>query len=708
MKTKAEFTARDFAATRLEIGRLIEKGSDIAKAEISYQSTGKTAQSGVTTLLDTARAKWKAQSFQIAVMALAKSGKSMLLNSWLGDEYLPSSSAPETARIVRIRHNPSASVGVLTEKDEVKGRGAQEVRAYLRQLNENTRRDDAMPPEDELVLEASLLALADAEFGDQRFELLDTPGPNEAGTDILRAKVERLLDEVDVIVYLLDYTKLKTEEEKQLFEKLASLRPELIEGYEKRLFFAVNKVDEQDRNGLTREQTSEYVAGLLRKQLGLKVPPERILPVSSRYALLARLVASGRASGEAIRDFAKVVLGILTANRATAEMCRPHADELLTESNVQAIEGAVLTYVFRDRGRLLVQSLLGDLFKRALDRLENQLNTALATLRVDHEEMARRVKKLEADLKETERQIDVVGKKTERFRQDTEKWARTQFEGFAKGIIEEIGGAFDSSDDSSRPRGLKARLVRKIKELMGFETQDFDELEKRVVGLNRHISRQLASEFEAFQLEFERGAQAHQRELFREIEEIVAPLLRQVEEKVSEALKIKLNPVKVTFELPSLDSLHSDIERKISSFVNTTKKKETTYESKKYRTKKGGWCSDDEYGYRDAPRTRTVTKHGVNVNEIKVFWSAKVSQLTEVSVHTAAKVIESTVQQTANAFREELARYCTGYMKTIERELEEKRRGEAQWKQRLRDVESRLSECRGLRDAAARCEEFVK
>jgi predicted GTPase len=50
------------------------------------------------------------------------------------------------------------------------------------------------------------LALADSEMEDQRFELLDTPGPNEAGTELLKAKVERLLDEVDVIVYLLDYT----------------------------------------------------------------------------------------------------------------------------------------------------------------------------------------------------------------------------------------------------------------------------------------------------------------------------------------------------------------------------------------------------------------------------------------------------------------------------------------------------------------------
>ena len=36
-------------------------------------------------------------------------------------------------------------------------------------------------------------------------------GPNEAGEDALKAQVDRLLDSVDVCIYLLDYTKLKTQ-----------------------------------------------------------------------------------------------------------------------------------------------------------------------------------------------------------------------------------------------------------------------------------------------------------------------------------------------------------------------------------------------------------------------------------------------------------------------------------------------------------------
>lgn len=42
-------------------------------------------------------------------------------------------------------------------------------------------------------------------------QLLDTPGPNEYAQDALRYRVERLLEGVDAVIYVLDYTKLKTQ-----------------------------------------------------------------------------------------------------------------------------------------------------------------------------------------------------------------------------------------------------------------------------------------------------------------------------------------------------------------------------------------------------------------------------------------------------------------------------------------------------------------
>jgi hypothetical protein len=94
-----------------------------------------------------------------------------------------------------------------------------------------------------------------------KLHLLDTLGPNEAGEEGLKhhvppccsmlfrhvcdspcreffhlmfhhsclrgflAQVERLLDGIGVLVYLLDCNKLKTQEEKQMFQRLKELDP---------------------------------------------------------------------------------------------------------------------------------------------------------------------------------------------------------------------------------------------------------------------------------------------------------------------------------------------------------------------------------------------------------------------------------------------------------------------------------------------------
>src|SRR5204863_3886881 len=114
-------------------------------------------------------------------------------------------------------------------------------------------------------------------------------------------RADQLLAGADVILYLLDYTKLRTEEERGLFARLAALRPELLVRVWDRLFFAVNKIDLENSRGLSQDQTRGYVAELLRAQLpGLRIAADRVLLLSAEHGLLARLVQSGQANEGAL------------------------------------------------------------------------------------------------------------------------------------------------------------------------------------------------------------------------------------------------------------------------------------------------------------------------------------------------------------------------------------------------------------------------
>jgi hypothetical protein len=56
----------------------------------------------------------------------------------------------------------------------------------------------------------------------------------KTGAEGLRYQVERLLDSVDAVCYVLDYTKLRTAEEASIFGRLKSINPDLVKRLSRR------------------------------------------------------------------------------------------------------------------------------------------------------------------------------------------------------------------------------------------------------------------------------------------------------------------------------------------------------------------------------------------------------------------------------------------------------------------------------------------
>lgn len=81
-------------------------------------------------------------------------------------------------------------------------------------------------------------------------------------------QVERLLDSVDAVIYLLDYTKLKTSDEAEVLQRLKEINPQLIARLSQRLFFVVNKADMiETSEGMDADDTKQYVADLITGQM---------------------------------------------------------------------------------------------------------------------------------------------------------------------------------------------------------------------------------------------------------------------------------------------------------------------------------------------------------------------------------------------------------------------------------------------------------
>lgn len=680
-----------FDTVRQEISDVLERTTVLLDAELRRNRKDSSLQE-LLGHFDATRAKYRAQRFQIAVIALMKAGKSTLINAWLGGSFLPSSNEAQTARIVRIRHAPEVADGRLRGSQGEIASGALKIDLSLRELNAQARQSSFRPPEDELVLEAPLASLAGRPLGQHGFEILDTPGPNEAGAEPLRARIERLLHEVDVIVYLLDYTRLKSEDDRTLFEKLTQIRPDLLRDLAKRLFFVVNKIDAQNRNGLDSEETAAYVSDLLRQQLsGIKIGPDRVLAVSAEQALLARLVESGKASPEEVKDFARIAFGQIGAkNNATLEKVRLHAPGIFESSGMALLEEVILSHVYEHRGQILLQGLLEDL-GRHLDTFYNRVVTAKSTLKADRENVARQLKELKSDLATIRGQLQSVAEASKRVQKEIESWIKKRFAEFQQEVNDKIDLALQGKKPEApkwRLRSIFDSFAKSFQKLVKPQEMDQEKAHDRIRELNAQILEYLRQEFQAFQVDIEQEAHGRQSDLFTMLEKTVEPLLRRIEQRVGEHLRVTLRPVAVEFPLPSLEELHRELEASgVNRFVDTTRKEET-FQDTESRFVKGGWCEDDRWVDVQVEKTRTVEKHSLSVDRIRASWTELIDQRTRVSTMAAVRIVGEQISKAVRKAEERLQEYADGYTNTIEQEIRNSNQGEEQRRARLQEVEA--------------------
>jgi len=684
MQQKSETT---YTHIREAIGKLIDKGQSCIDEEKRQNDTQAWADD-IGRKLGDCRKKWNEQRFQVAILALIKAGKSTLINSWLGNEFMPAATQPETARIVRVRHNPANERGTLRDGIYTQIHGAVEINDYLRKLNATVRVKGEQPPLDELILEASLVTLAGRSLGEQRFEILDTPGPNEAGVeDLLKKKIDELLDQVDVIIYLLDYTKLKGDDEAKVLAQLAKVRLDLLNS--ERLFFVVNKVDQKNRNSPELHETAAYVTDILQKQVrGLNVPPDRILLISAEQALLARLVESGKASRKALTDFSKKVFGELAADDITLEECQPRAELLLSKSRMVQLENTILSAIYSRRGTILLESLLGDL-DRHLSMFYNNIETRRGALQANQAVLRSEMHGLDQDMRKIQARLKRVTDETARFQEYISRSVKKRFEGFRREVDKTIIDAFGSHDIGGMVSKTFGGFISNVRGMLGTTSSDRSQVEKAAQSLNKEVSNFLMAKFKSFMASLGQEIQEQQKPVFEKLSNEVAEISKEVEKVVGETLQINLLPVPLFFEIPPLVPLEQALG------VDTAYETRIRYEKERYVRFKVLWLIP-VYGERLVERSETLATHTIAARQIQIFWQTQISEMTKVALQEVDKKIEKEIRSVIKQAESELKRFSDNYVNIIKKGIEEASKGEQHRKAVLEQVEYRTGQLKGL------------
>lgn len=223
------------------------------------------------------------QEFEIAVVATMSSGKSTLLNSFLGKNLIPSKNQACTAKITRIEDDKSInffSAEIYDQEDKL-------IKKYEKIDAEDLKTFNDGENIGLIKLKGNVRNISSNQ---SRLVLIDTPGPNNS-MDIKHKELTYNLLKKDykpLVLYILSYTQLGVDDDRDLLKNISE---EMNKGdlqSTERFIFVLNKFDARFEDD--NDDDINKVLGKVKEYLeGLSIKNPIIIPTAARTALFMRL-----------------------------------------------------------------------------------------------------------------------------------------------------------------------------------------------------------------------------------------------------------------------------------------------------------------------------------------------------------------------------------------------------------------------------------
>lgn len=336
--------------------------------------------------------KARGKEFKVAVAAMMKCGKSTLLDCLVQESILPEDVLPETSAIVSILHDSGISQPELFVQGQstTLARGSIEIFNFIKDLNRWLRekgqtlgKGSVDNPRNfqenmtKLCLKTNVPCLSNL-GNDITFLLLDTAGYNEANAAIVQA-TEQLLYEADVIIYLLDITKLGQTDEANFLKTMIAKRSDLLK--EERAYFLLNKADVVPKTKRINKvnEAKTRVRGFLEKiDLSLvAVLDQTTFHLSTQDYLLNFLASNGKyMCDEQIEKLNEILFGMDAEDPTslpdiTDPDVRKKMDNKIVDSNYKYVEDHVIQSLTIKAPRLFAIAVVQNLLRICCEVLEN-------------------------------------------------------------------------------------------------------------------------------------------------------------------------------------------------------------------------------------------------------------------------------------------------------------------------------------------------
>ncbi len=195
--------------------------------------------------------KARNRQMKIAIAASKKTGKSIIVNSMVGEELAPTSLELATPNICTYKKSPDSSYHLGYNGRQMKYDTAEEIRGEIdrefKKAQENTG----------FGLADMEISYVSAKNNFEAYTVFDTPGPDAARADSHKEKAKKAMDESDVVVFAIDYAKYLTDTEESYLKEIKEQFNQ--QGKFDSLIFTINKIDQRYNDPKTTKSVTKSI-----------------------------------------------------------------------------------------------------------------------------------------------------------------------------------------------------------------------------------------------------------------------------------------------------------------------------------------------------------------------------------------------------------------------------------------------------------------
>jgi len=509
----------------------------------------------------------------IAVLALTKSGKSTFINALIGEECMPSHMLPETARVCRVVCDMSITEPEM-ELNNCKIRGSSEILAELKTFNFKAREESCEENREPIEIRAPLFAFRNSNGQNtSKLHVLDTPGTNEAFMLGFQHDVNKVVERAGVVLYILDCTKIDTQDEESNFRRIVESNPSLMNRISDRLFFIANKAD-CHRGDIS--QVKSYIKNSL-----VRLWPnsdgedtshkfERFHLLCAKRAFLIRSILSRKATRDVKLEFVKEAYGVIGWEQHQdddLELLCPVAQSMLSATGIAEIESDIMNYLYSNSGRLQLESVIENLLDVHCT-ITNSLQFLRSSLLSSSDELHKLESKLrERKLSIEETKMGLVGIGTT-FEKDLNSEICKLCDDFEDKLVSQLRKniVFEGDTVNLKTKDGLYRKWGKLSQLL-FGTYS-SEFVKDLTKLHESFLDILKVEVELFWNQLEVFLDREQGNYYETINTTLNDLSKELEDILLCEANVSLSPKHLKFKKPKVYELHDTLDKLLTSTIS--------------------------------------------------------------------------------------------------------------------------------------------